>query len=68
MPESAWKLLPQRTNGAVVSPSENRMDTERGLHERIAGPAGYRSVLDAEVQLATATSIQQWAGARSVRD
>ena len=37
---------------------------DRGLHECIAGTAGYQSVSDARVQLATAISVQRWTTAR----
>jgi len=45
-------------NGTVVSQLENGMATECGLHERCARTAGYRTVSNATLQLATVTSIQ----------
>lgn len=65
--ESAGKLPRQCADGAVFSQSENRLGTDPGLHERTAGTAGYRPVLDAALQLAATASVQQRADARCGR-
>lgn len=65
--EPTRKLPRQCANGTTISQLENGMAAERGLHERFAGTAGYRSIFDAEVQLAKATSIQRRPTARRSR-
>ncbi|MBF78487.1 MAG: hypothetical protein CMK86_11385 [Pseudomonadales bacterium] len=60
--QGAYAMTMRQWSGCFAVWKQNGAD--RGLHECIAGTAGYQSVSDARVQLATAISVQRWTTAR----
>ena len=66
--KSPGQLLQQLADGTCISKLENRVDTFIGLYVASAGSTGHQPLLDATLQLDTASSIQWRANAGSGRE